>query len=154
MQDATWNLQHSASEHIPGKLSLCIGLPVMIWNNDATELCITKGQEGHVGWKSGIESRGQLVLETLYVKLDWPAKNLNIEGLPENVVPLMKIKKSVKLLSSEFRWRCRVRSRARRWLQLVGWAALLMDASNFGGPDGVGESGVEPRRSLRKMRVS
>jgi len=39
-------------------------------NNDATELCITKGQEGHVGWKSGIESRGQLVLETLYVKLD------------------------------------------------------------------------------------
>jgi len=97
MQDAVWNLRHSASEHIPGKLSLCIGLPVMIRNNDATELCITKGQEGHVvGWKSGIGSRGQLVLETLYVKLDRPAKNINIEGLPENVVPLMKIKKSVK----------------------------------------------------------
>ena len=30
MQDAVWNLRHSASEHIPGKLSLCIGLPVMI----------------------------------------------------------------------------------------------------------------------------
>src|SRR5271168_857427 len=97
MQDAVWNLRHSASEHIPGKLSLCIGLPVMIRNNDATELCITKGQEGHVvGWKSGIGSRGQLVLETLYVKLDRPAKNINIDGLPENVVPLMKIKKSVK----------------------------------------------------------
>jgi len=97
MQDAVWNLRHSASEHIPGKLSLCIGLPVMIRNNDATELCITKGQEGHVvGWKSGIGSRGQLVLETLYVKLDRPAKNINIEGLPENVVPLMKVKKSVK----------------------------------------------------------
>jgi len=69
----------------------------MIRNNDATELCITKGQEGHiVGWKSGIGSKGQLVLETLYVKLDRPAKNINIEGLPENVVPLMKIKKSVK----------------------------------------------------------
>jgi hypothetical protein len=94
MQDAVWNLRHSASEHIPGKLSLCIGLPVMIRNNDATELCITKGQEGHVvGWKSGIGSRGQLVLETLYVKLDRPAKNINIEGLPENVVPLMKIQK-------------------------------------------------------------
>ena len=93
MQDAVWNLQHSASEHIPGKLSLCIGLPV----NDATELCITKEQEGHVvGWKSAIGSRGQLVLETLYVKLDGPAKNINIEGLPENVVPLMKVKKSVK----------------------------------------------------------
>ena len=97
MQDVVWNLRHSASEHIPGKLSLCIGLPVMIRNNDATELCITKGQEGHVvGWKSGIGSRGQLVLETLYVKLDRPAKNINIEGLPENVVPLMKIKRSVK----------------------------------------------------------
>ena len=97
MQDAVWNLRHSASEHIPGKLSLCIGLPVMIRNNDATELCITKGQEGHVvGWKSGIGSRGQLVLETLYVKLNRPAKSINIEGLPENVVPLMKTKRSVK----------------------------------------------------------
>ena len=48
MQDVVWNLKHSSSEHIPGKLSLCIGLPVMIRNNDAKELCITKGQEGHV----------------------------------------------------------------------------------------------------------
>ena len=69
----------------------------MIRNNDATELCITKGQEGHiVGWKSGIGSRGQIVLDTLFVKLDHPAKNINIEGLPENVVPLIKIKKTVK----------------------------------------------------------
>jgi len=58
------------------------------------------------------------------------------------------------VLSSEFGRRCRVRSHARRWLQLVGCAALLLDASDFGGPDGVGESGVEPRRSLRKMRAS
>ena len=58
------------------------------------------------------------------------------------------------LLSSDFRQRCRVWSRARRWLQLVGCAALLMDASNFGGPDRVGESRVEPRRSLRKARAS
>ena len=58
------------------------------------------------------------------------------------------------MLSSEFRQRCRVQSRARHWLQLVGCAALLMDALNFGGPDGVGESGVEPRRSLRQMRAS
>ena len=65
----------------------------MIRNNDATELCITKWQEGHVvGWKLAIGSRGQFVLETLYVKLDRPTKNINIEGLPENVVPLMKIK--------------------------------------------------------------
>jgi len=58
------------------------------------------------------------------------------------------------MLSLEFGWRCRVQSQARHWLQLVGCTALLMDASNFGGPDGVGESGVEPRRSLRQTRVS
>jgi len=32
--------------------------------------------------------------------------------------------------------------------------ALLMDASNFGGPERVGESGVKPRRSLMQMRAS
>jgi len=58
------------------------------------------------------------------------------------------------LLSSEFGRRCWVRSHARRWLQLVGCAALLLDASNFGGSDGVGESRIEPRRSLRKTRAS
>ena len=91
------NILHPAECSAARSVSLCIGLPVIIRNNDATELCITKGQEGHVvGWKSAIGSRGQLVLETLFVKLDRPAKNINIEGLPENVVPLMKVKKSVK----------------------------------------------------------
>jgi len=38
---------------VPRKLSLCVGMPVMIRNNIATELCITKGQEGFVyGWQS------------------------------------------------------------------------------------------------------
>ena len=48
LQKIIWNLPHSATNHFPGKLSLCIGIPVIIRNNDATELCITKGQEGHV----------------------------------------------------------------------------------------------------------
>src|SRR6202047_3135051 len=48
LQKIIWNLPHSAINHFPGKLSLCIGTPVIIRNNDATELCITKGQEGHV----------------------------------------------------------------------------------------------------------
>jgi len=55
------------------------------------------------------------------------------------------------VLSSEFGRRCRVRSRARHWLQLVGCAALLLDALNFRGPDRVGESGIKPRRSLRRQ---
>jgi len=67
---------------------------------------------------------------------------------------LTTLKMGWSLLSSEFGRRCQVCSRARHWLQLVGCTALLMDASNFGGPDGVGESRVKPRRSLRKARVS
>ncbi|KAJ7614586.1 hypothetical protein B0H17DRAFT_966075 [Mycena rosella] len=39
----------STDSHMAGKLSLCVGLPVMIRNNDATELCVTKGQDGMAG---------------------------------------------------------------------------------------------------------
>jgi len=67
---------------------------------------------------------------------------------------LLTISLYVYVLSLDFRRRYQVRSRARHWLQLVGCTALLMDALNFGGLDGVGESGVEPRRSLRKARAS
>jgi PIF1-like helicase len=96
IQAMLWNLQHSASDHVPGKLSLCIGLPVMIRNNDATELCITKGQEGHVaGWQSAKGPNGQLILDTLFVKLDHPAKTIQLEGLPENIVPLTRSSKNI-----------------------------------------------------------
>lgn len=95
LRDILWNLRHSASDHIPGKLSLCMGLPVVIRNNEATELCITKGQEGYVaGWQSAIGPYGQLILDTLFVKLDKPAKIIQLEGLPENVVPLAMISSS------------------------------------------------------------
>ena len=61
----------------------------MIRANFATELCITKGQEGHVyGWQSTQGSRGQRILDTLFVKLANPLSNVQFEGLPENVVPL------------------------------------------------------------------
>ncbi|PBK87472.1 hypothetical protein ARMGADRAFT_855659, partial [Armillaria gallica] len=74
---------------IPGKLSLCIGLPVMIRRNTATELGITKGQEGTVyGWQSRKGSKGQRVLDTLFVTLVNPPSPVQFEGLPLNVVPL------------------------------------------------------------------
>jgi hypothetical protein len=39
-------------------------MPVIIRNNDATELCITKGQEGHVaGWQASKGPQGQVVLD-------------------------------------------------------------------------------------------
>lgn len=49
LQETLWRCPPSCSpQHIPAKLSLCLGMPVMIRNNDATELCITKGQEAIV----------------------------------------------------------------------------------------------------------
>ena len=69
-----WNqLLSTTDKHIAGKLSLCIGLPIMIHHNFATELCNTKGQEGYVyGWQSTIGSKKQHVLDTLFVKLKNP----------------------------------------------------------------------------------
>ncbi|KAJ7938554.1 hypothetical protein B0H13DRAFT_1587555 [Mycena leptocephala] len=56
----------SANAHVPGKLSLCVGMPIMIRHNEATELCITKGQEGKVvGWQDVVGSQGQTILDTL-----------------------------------------------------------------------------------------
>ncbi|KAJ7079861.1 hypothetical protein C8R44DRAFT_836642 [Mycena epipterygia] len=64
-----------------GKLPLCVGMPLMIRTNDATELCITKGQGGVVvGW--GCSETGKYdeqILETLF-----------IQDLPVNVVPLTR----------------------------------------------------------------
>jgi hypothetical protein len=75
-------------------------MPVMIRNNDATELCITKGQEGFVvGWREEKKKvHGKRVLNTLFVKLDKPAKTIKIPGLPENVVPLVKGTRTVKCI--------------------------------------------------------
>lgn len=84
------------TDGIPEKLSLCLGLPVMIRNNNATEIYMTCGQEDHVvGWDEGTGNHGQRVIETLYVKLFKPAKTINIPGLPENIVPLTKQKQNI-----------------------------------------------------------
>jgi hypothetical protein len=51
VQREMWKVRHGATDNVAGKLSLCVGMPVIIRNNDATELCITHGQEGFVsGW--------------------------------------------------------------------------------------------------------
>ncbi|TFK72354.1 hypothetical protein BDN72DRAFT_763451, partial [Pluteus cervinus] len=81
----------ACDKHIPGCLSLCIGMPVMIRINQATELCITKGQEGFVhNWVSGKGTKGQDVLYTLFVRLANPPRNIQFEGLPQNVVPIYR----------------------------------------------------------------
>jgi hypothetical protein len=90
MQRALWDQQPSTTDkHIAGKLSLCIGLPVMIRYNYATELCMTRGQEGIVyGWQSKTGLRGQRTLDTLFVELKNPPTDVQIDGLPKNVVPV------------------------------------------------------------------
>jgi hypothetical protein len=71
-------------------------MPIIIRNNDATELCITKGQEGHIlGWQAGRGIHGQLVLNTLFIKLDKSPKTVKINGIPENVVPITKCSKNI-----------------------------------------------------------
>ncbi|KAF9550778.1 hypothetical protein CPC08DRAFT_601496, partial [Agrocybe pediades] len=91
-REAMWNAPPSFSDHIPGKLSLCVGLPVIIRHNYATELCMTKGQEGIVrGWDSYKGPHGKMCLETLYVKLLNPPQDINIPGLETNIVPVPKM---------------------------------------------------------------
>ena len=95
-QHEIWKLRSGATEHFPGKLSLCIGMPVMIRNNDATELCITKGQEGFVvGWQASKGPHNKRVLDTLFVKLNNPPQLVQIPGLPDNVVPIVKSTKTI-----------------------------------------------------------
>jgi hypothetical protein len=90
VQKLLWDMPHSsADKQIPGKLNLCIGLPVMIKCNVATELCITNGQEATVvGWQSKLGSRGQLMIDTLFLELKNPPSNIQIDGLRQNVVPM------------------------------------------------------------------
>jgi hypothetical protein len=71
-------------------------MPVIIRNNDATELCITNGQEGFVsGWQSGKAGHGKRVLDTLFINLNNPPKLVQIPGLPDNVVPIVRNTKTV-----------------------------------------------------------
>ena len=50
MKDGLWSQPPSSTDkHIAGKLSLCIGLPVMIRYNFATEMCMT-GTRGVHSW--------------------------------------------------------------------------------------------------------
>jgi hypothetical protein len=105
IQKEIWKLHHGATENFAGKLSLCLGMPIMIRNNDATELCITKGQEGFVvGWQTSIGPYKQHVLDTLFVELHNPPKLVQIPGLPNNVVPIVKSSKTIQcLFPSDFK---------------------------------------------------
>jgi hypothetical protein len=92
IQNALWSQSACANtKRIPPKLSICIGMPIMIRNNSATELCITKGQEAEVySWQSSAGPNNTNILDTLFVKLIDPPITVQLEGLPSNVVPLIR----------------------------------------------------------------
>ncbi|KAF7977845.1 hypothetical protein HWV62_2599 [Athelia sp. TMB] len=95
-QHDIWDILPSLSDHVPGKLTLCPGMPVMIRYNEATECCITKGAEATVvGWDSTNEAHGLPMLDTLFVLLKNPPNCVKIEGLPENVVPISRRQEDV-----------------------------------------------------------
>ncbi|KAK0186574.1 hypothetical protein F5146DRAFT_935753, partial [Armillaria mellea] len=76
--------------HILDKLLICKGLPMIIWLNSAMELSIMKWQKCTVhSWIETIGSQGLKVLNTLFVKLIYPPQDMNILGLPMNMVPLI-----------------------------------------------------------------
>ncbi|TFK50556.1 hypothetical protein OE88DRAFT_1631068, partial [Heliocybe sulcata] len=89
-QEILWGLPPNSTQHVPGKLSICKGMPVLIKKNEATECCITNGAEAKiVSWHSHQEDR-VAVLDTLFVELINPPRNIQLDGLPPNVVPLTR----------------------------------------------------------------
>ena len=96
IQREIWKVRHGATDNVAGKLSLCQGMPVIIRNNDATELCMTNGQEGFVsGWQSSKAGHGKRVPDTLFIQLNNPPKLVQIPGLPDNVVPIVRNTKTI-----------------------------------------------------------
>jgi hypothetical protein len=99
-QKSLWILYPDMTEHHPGRLPLCVGMPVMIKRNQATECRITNGAEGVIaGWEQGAGAFGQPKLNALFVRLAQPSSETSFEGLPPDVVPVapQELKISCKL---------------------------------------------------------
>ncbi|KAI0770841.1 hypothetical protein BC629DRAFT_1292002, partial [Irpex lacteus] len=91
LRDMLWSLSPRRTEHVAGRLRLCVGMPVMLKANEATELCATNGAEGVVvGWDSEPhpDVPGVHYLNTLFVRLSNPATDVYLPDLPTNVVPI------------------------------------------------------------------
>ncbi|EKM51735.1 uncharacterized protein PHACADRAFT_102456, partial [Phanerochaete carnosa HHB-10118-sp] len=89
VQDQVWQLPSSATEHVPGILRLCVGMPVMLKHSEATELCAMNGAEGTVySWDAHEGAEGRLHIDTLFVKLVNPPRHVCLPNLPEDVIPI------------------------------------------------------------------
>ncbi|KAI0055032.1 hypothetical protein BV25DRAFT_1762200, partial [Artomyces pyxidatus] len=91
LQKKLQDLPHAATGNVPGTLSLCQGMPVLIKRNEVTELCVTNGAEATViGWRSHVSPHDQETLDTVFIKLTKPPQPVQLDGLPENVVPISR----------------------------------------------------------------
>ena len=92
MQEVLWSLPYTCTENMPGILNICIGMPVMIKKNIATECGVTNGAEAKVvGWKTKpLTGTQHLMLDTLFVELTSPPRPIQLEGLPPNVIPITR----------------------------------------------------------------
>ncbi|KAI9058816.1 hypothetical protein FKP32DRAFT_1581304 [Trametes sanguinea] len=96
LQRVLWNLKPSKTEHLAGVLALCEDMPVLLKTNEATELGATNGAAGTVvGWQARSDAAGREYLQVLFVRLTNPPKTFQLEGLDENVVPIVPQKQSV-----------------------------------------------------------
>ena len=95
LQKQLWDIPPVDSEHLPGKLTLCLGMPVMIKHNEATECSVTNGTDCVVvGWQS-TTAYDVSTLDTLFVRLLKPKEIVQLEGLPINVVPIRCLERRI-----------------------------------------------------------
>ncbi|KZW03466.1 hypothetical protein EXIGLDRAFT_600562, partial [Exidia glandulosa HHB12029] len=88
-REMLWNLPHISSDNIPGILKICKGMPVIIKKNHATECGVTNGGEGVViDWIDRPILDGKRALDVLFIRLTNGNLEVNIDGLPPNVVPI------------------------------------------------------------------
>ena len=72
-QDLLWSLPPHCTDNHAGVLPLCVGMPVLLKHNEATELCTTNGAEATVvTWNSHTYNDHE-ILDTLFVRLCAPA---------------------------------------------------------------------------------
>ncbi|KAF9488227.1 hypothetical protein BDN71DRAFT_1403563 [Pleurotus eryngii] len=101
VQDLLWEQSPGTnSKKIAGKLRLCYGMHIILKYNFATELCMVNGQRATVvGWHDTFGTFGQRVLDTLFIHLTNPTKNVNIPNLPTNVVPVVKTTNKIQAMT-------------------------------------------------------
>ncbi|KAJ3479965.1 hypothetical protein NLI96_g8691 [Meripilus lineatus] len=88
-QKYLWTLTPAVTKNVPGRLVLCKGMPVMLKYNEATELCATNGAEAYVhSWDESVGPLGRKKLDTVFVRLKNPPRNIKLPHLPLNIVPI------------------------------------------------------------------